>query len=680
MSDKKEIDNSSIRTNSINAQKVQNVQNKLFFNTENIKISHDFLFFKNDVLKDVHKLEEKLNLKLTEQNLIKIQCDNSEIKLNELSKYISNVHSLIIDNNDLIQEIKNFMKFKTETENNLNRINSRINTLQKEYRDFSNNIEKLVNENLRYPGIIGKNSKFSNFRFFIDFIMQSIKDVNEFKNEVRHYEINEFKKKMNKDILDFRFAISDNYKNSINLIGINFKEIGLKIADLIKKNNNNMKEKEEKFEELKNKIKDFFSEYKTKFESMEKNINDKFEEQINEIEKFKTMKDEFITDMNNFKLVLDIHKKEINNNENQENNENILKSNSNNNDSIDKVIINNIFDKNINSDITNRNKNSNIINSNINSNIINRNINSNIINRKINSNIINNKYINNNKEFKLHLNSRNINHKAILTKYKRNIPKELLNNINAINEYQHSEEKNNIESLSNKKINSLHLERSKSFEKIPRNLIVENNELKIFQNNKKLNNNNNILNKDISRNNYSISNIPNIKFKKVILPENLDKINLNQTSRNFPLKNKGLKMIQNNNIHSIKLKKNINFNDNISNNEKNINNTKKIKKNKEVINKNIKLSNSNKKDEKRSNFQLNKNMSSFLIIKEKSKNNRLKNLEYMKKNNFSFDGVKYLKDEQVQIEFRKTFNLNYKIRDIILMNSKSFKKSRKIEI
>ncbi len=139
-------------------------------------------------------------------------------------------------------------------------------------------------------------------------------------------------------------------------------------------------------------------------------------------------------------------------------------------------------------------------------------------------------------------------------------------------------------------------------------------------------------------------------------------------------------MIQNNNIHSIKLKKNINFNDNISNNEKNINNTKKIKKNKEVINKNIKLSNSNKKDEKRSNFQLNKNMSSFLIIKEKSKNNRLKNLEYMKKNNFSFDGVKYLKDEQVQIGFRKTFNLNYKIRDIILMNSKSFKKSRKIEI
>ena len=270
------------------------------------------------------------------------------------------------------------------------------------------------------------------------------------------------------------------------------------------------------------------------------------------------------------------------------------------------------------------------------------------------------------------VNNNYINNKSILTKDKRNIPKELLKNINDINEYQNSEEKNNIiESLSNKRINSLHIERSKSFEKIPSDFIDENNELKIFQYKQKLNYNN-ISNKDIIRNNYSISNIPNIKFKKVILPENLIKINLNQTSRNFLSKNKGLKMIQNN-MHSIKLKKNINFNDNINNNGKNTNNTQKS-------NKNIKLANSNKTDTKKTNFQLNKNMSSFLIINEKSKNNRLKNLDSLKKNNLSYDGEKNLKDEQVQIGFGKTFNMKYKIRDVILMNSKSFKKTRKIEI
>ena len=73
-------------------------------------------------------------------------------------------------------------------------------------------------------------------------------------------------------------------------------------------------------------------------------------------------------------------------------------------------------------------------------------------------------------------------------------------------------------------------------------------------------------------------------------------------------------------------------------------------------------------------------MSSFLIINEKSKNNRLKNLDSLKKNNLSYDGEKNLKDEQVQTGFGKTFNMKYKIRDVILMNSKSFKKTRKIEI
>ena len=42
---------------------------------------------------------------------------------------------------------------------------------------------------------------------------------------------------------------------------------------------------------------------------------------------------------------------------------------------------------------------------------------------------VNNNYINNRKEFKFHLNSRNINYKRIVTKDKRNIPKELLKNI-----------------------------------------------------------------------------------------------------------------------------------------------------------------------------------------------------------------------------------------------------------
>ena len=661
--------NSSIQLNSLNTQ---NIQNKSFFNPEKNKITQDLLYFKNDVLKDIRQLEEKLSLKLKEQNVLSSErYDSLEKKLNELSNYISKVHSLVLDTNEITEQIKNFGKFKIKTEDNFNRINSRISSLQKEYRDYTNDIEKLVNENLKYPGVIGRNAKFLNFRFFIDFILKNFKEVNEFKDEVRDLDINDFKKKVSSDISDFRFALSDNYQNSIRLIGNTFKEFDVKIADLIKRNHDNMVENKEKFEELKNNINNYFSEYQTKFESLEKIINVKFKEQLNEIEKFKSIKEELVVDIDNFKLSLEEQKKEINKNNNIENHENNEKNINNNS----------INNNNINNNINNSNNNS--INNNNNNNTINNNVNNNIINNNTINTIINDNNMNNNKELKFHLNSRNINYQTILSRDKRNLLIELLNNINAIDEYQNSEEKNNIESSSNERIHSLHIESSKSFEKTPRNFIDENSELKIFQNKKKLENNINIFNKDIIRSNYSISNIPNIKIKKVILPENLAKINLNQTTRSFYSEYKGLKMIQNN-ISSVKSKKNIDFNDIINNNGKNGNgnNIPKININKEPKNKIIKLATYDQVDEKNPNLQLNRNMSSLLIIKPKTKN-ILKNIENIKKknkNSWSFECEKNLKDQQIQIGFRKTFNMKNKIRDIILMNSKKLKKSRKIEL
>ncbi len=650
MNDEKGKNNSSIQTNSLNAQ---NLQNKSFFNPEKSNITQDLLYFKNDVLKDMRKFEEKLSLKLTEQNLISTeQHDNLEKKLNELSNHISNVHSLVLDTNEIAEQIKSFGKFKTKTEDNFNRINSRISSFQKEYRDYINSIEKLVNENLRYPGVIGRNAKFLNFRYFIDFIIKGFKEVNEFKDEVRGFEINEFKKKVSSDISDFRFAISDNYQNSIRLIGNTFKEFDVKIADLIKRNNDNMKENEEKFEELKNNINNYFSEYQTKFESLEKIINDKFKEQLNEIEKFKSIKEELVADINSFKSSLEEQKKEI--------------INKNNNNEIQENIKNLLNDNRIN-DINNNIINDNIINS-------------------INNNSINEDVANNN-ELKFHLNSRNINYKTILTRDKRNFLIKLLNNINEKDESQNNSEKNNIESSSNKRNYSLHIERSKSFEKIQQNFIDENNELKISQDKKKPDNKINILNKDkdIIRSNYSISNIPNIKFKKVIIPEHLIKRNMNQTARTFLSENKGIKMMmmQNNinNISTIKSIDNIDFNDSINYYRKNSVKIPKINKNRENKKTIIKLANSVQSDEKLLNIQLNQNIHSLLILKDKSKNNVLKNLENIKKqknNSWSFECEKNNKDEQTQIELRN--NMKNKIRETILMNSKKYKKTRKIEI
>ena len=62
------IENLSLKKELINP--VNNQNNNSIFNPDMNNIKQDLLFFKNDILKDIRKIEEKLNLKLTEQSVV----------------------------------------------------------------------------------------------------------------------------------------------------------------------------------------------------------------------------------------------------------------------------------------------------------------------------------------------------------------------------------------------------------------------------------------------------------------------------------------------------------------------------------------------------------------------------------------------------------------------------------
>ena len=78
-------------------------------------------------------------------------------------------------------------------------------------------------------------------------------------------------------------------------------------------------------------------------------------------------------------------------------------------------------------------------------------------------------------------------------------------------------------------------------------------------------------------------------------------------------------------------------------------------------------------------------INSLLVIKPKNikLNNILKNIDSFKKGkkyNLSFEKKKSPKDEKSQIGLRKSINLKNNFKEIILMNSKNFKKNRKIQL
>ena len=663
--------------------------NRGFLNPEIASIKQDILFFKNDMLKDIRKLEEKLNLKMTNQNLMSSEQYNAfEKKMDSITTQITEINSLLVNNTNLTEKVNTLQIFKSRTEDSIFRVNARINTFEKEYREYIDNVEILINNNLKYPGIIGKNSRFSNFRNFIDYILKYFKDFNDFKDEIRNFNFNEFKKKIISDLNDFRFAINENYSNSILLIQRNVQDFDKRMDDLIKKNEKFLKANESKFEELENKINNYLSEYQAKFTSLEQNINEKYDEQLKEVENIKNLKNEFIEEMEKIKTKFEeIKKNEESKDINNENNF-LLK------------IINNNY---ISESQKGTEENNNIENDNY------KNLQKLLIEQKEESPAV--------------LKSRNFNNQKNEHQKMNNIIKLLLlnnnnNNNNKINlsiiknncneimkKIKNIEEKNNIvnnsddhskrmnKTLSIEKTDSLEkftnilkeknndiINSNNNFQNIENHLILSNEEIlnkkKQSENNEDSNRYLNLAKKEVSKNNYSISNIANTKITKVLLPESLNKKNKNRNpkihiSNSSVSENKKIKLISNDLSCSNAKKYSIQDSNNI---KKSIIDFTKINKQK---NEKIKSMDSERLNRRINESKMHSNLKSLMVIKIKSKDKFLNDLSKKKKRSSSFENEK---DENVQIEFRKTFHLNNKVKELILVNSKNLKKNRKIQI
>ena len=662
--------------------------NRGFLNPEIASIKQDILFFKNDMLKDIRKLEEKLNLKMTNQNLMSSEQYNAfEKKMDSITTQITEINSLLVNNTNLTEKVNTLQIFKSRTEDSIFRVNARINTFEKEYREYIDNVEILINNNLKYPGIIGKNSRFSNFRHFIDYILKYFNDFNDFKDEIRNFNFNEFKKKIISDLNDFRFAINENYSNSILLIQRNVQDFDKRMDDLIKKNEKFLKANESKFEELENKINNYLSEYQAKFTSLEQNINEKYDEQLKEVENIKNLKNEFIEEMEKIKTKFEeIKKNEESKDINNENNF-LLK------------IINNNY---ISESQKGTEENNNIENDNY------KNLQKLLIEQKEESQaVLKSRNFNNQKNEHqkinniiklLLLNNNNNNNKINLSIIKNNC-NEIMKKIKNI------EEKNNIvnnsddhskrmnKTLSIEKTDSLEkftnilkeknndiINSNNNFQNIENHLILSNEEIlnkkKQSENNEDSNRYLNLAKKEVSKNNYSISNIANTKITKVLLPESLNKKNKNRNpkihiSNSSVSENKKIKLISNDLSCSNTKKYSIQDSNNI---KKSIIDFTKINKQK---NEKIKSMDSERLNRRINESKMHSNLKSLMVIKIKSKDKILNDLSKKKKRSSSFENEK---DENVQIEFRKTFHLNNKVKELILVNSKNLKKNRKIQI
>ena len=673
-----------LKSNSYNNPKKSSI-----INPETNALKQDILFFKNDILKDLRRIEEKLNLKLTEQSIANNdQYEAFEKKLDILNSKIIRVNEFVSDNTNLSEKINTFQLFKSKTEDSILSLNSRIAIVQKETKDSLIKIEKILEENLKYPGIIGKNSKFSNFRFFIDYVMNNIKYLNDFKEEMINFDFAGFKKRINSDLQEFRFTLNENDRNLRKLIESNIKEFNSKVFDLDNKMENKFEDVYDTLKDYKNIINERISLYEekvqNKFDNLQKNLEDKYKEHLNDINNFKNIKNKFTNDINNIKHNLSKMEKTV------EffkllSEQNFMTTNSNkiNYATNNKIIFDENFDNNqIKNLILEKNKIPDIpLNMkdfyNMNTNIQDNNMQN--YEDKINTD--------NTLENITHDRNNNININEPYGSFDNSQNNDML-----LKKIYYSDENNEIklDELRNKKENTdlMQDEFNNDREKI-NNLFNLNLELKQSMKKMYLNKYKDFK-KAIFQNNYSIMNIPNIKITKVVLPENVNNYKKVRISRSSLFDKKGKRVMSNN--PSLSKKYFLQNADSLSVNRNSMTNVQNIK---DVI----KIKNPKNKRKKGGKYvesarilghrrapKHTENVDSLLLIQTKTKNNVLNSCDNIRKNktrSWSFENnikSKDERDEKIQIDFKKTFKDKNQFKELLLINAKNMKKSRTIKM
>ena len=213
----------------------------------------ELIFFKEEILKDVHRFESKLTLKY-----------NTEINKN--TNKVLKMQETLEEMNKKIESFTSLINTELEMEKRTNSLSTLYSSLEQAMlsQDIKiKNINNLLNETITkfnnelymsiiYQGIIGPTGKYKTFHEFIDFVLLNINTLLLFKEKF----INEFKEYKSKTDLSINNLITklDYTKNNCNAftsasIRENEKKISDKFNDILKNELDNINKKFEGFSE-----------------------------------------------------------------------------------------------------------------------------------------------------------------------------------------------------------------------------------------------------------------------------------------------------------------------------------------------------------------------------------------------------------------------------------------------
>jgi hypothetical protein len=277
----------------------------------------DFIYFKNESLKDIYDVNSKLSKRIQSS---KEEFDNKimniENKLNVIKEKLleNNKNSILNEiNKNINEKINNLFVFKEKIEEKMYNQEQQIKDINNQTINSIYSLNKYIKENLAYPEIIGYNGKFVSFRSFIDYILSSFDNINSFKSKILEMDLQTYKLKLDKLIKNNKNELEQFISSSKKLSVDNIIVYDNKMKELIKifenKLINEKKEYENQIKILYQKISDNIN----LFENEKIEIMKKILENNNKINENRIKLEKYFNDINNlngrFENIHEINKK-----------------------------------------------------------------------------------------------------------------------------------------------------------------------------------------------------------------------------------------------------------------------------------------------------------------------------------------------------------------------------------
>ena len=255
----------------------------------NDNLKNDFIFFKNEILSDIKKIESKFTDKLFQINDL---ISQTNFKIENKQKDLYAKYDLL---SSQLHEKKNkesfetaLLPFKQKIEDSISKLGINLNILEKDFGNSCYKYDKIFSNNFNVPGLIGNGCPYDSLRPFLEYINLKITELLKAK-EKQTFDLKKYKEKL-ETIINNNKTQFETAQNKINdYCKKGFKQCDINCIDrinLIEKRIEALRIENGKFSyELKQRSEELKIEWE-KLDNMEKNLNMRFNE---ELEKFKSI-------------------------------------------------------------------------------------------------------------------------------------------------------------------------------------------------------------------------------------------------------------------------------------------------------------------------------------------------------------------------------------------------------